>query len=386
MGNMSSAHTSSEINLQQEFPLQDSIHYLNHAAVSPWPIRTVDAVTDFAHENATQGSKHYLQWINTEATLRKQLQQLINAKSVNEIALLKNTSEALSVVAFGLPWQAGDNIVSIEGEFPSNRVVWQALKPKGVELRLASIDGSNPEQDLLALVDKRTRLIAVSSVQYAGGFQLDLARIGEFCKKNNILFCVDAIQTIGALQFDVQAIQADFVMADGHKWMLGPEGLAVFYCREELLEKLTLHQYGWHMTDAFTNFDSDEWQPVGTARRFECGSPNMLGIHALSASLSVLLAFGMDNVEARILENTRYLFEQINNTEQLILLSNTTEGRYSGIVTFRHRTVDNETFFSQLTENGVMCAQRGGGIRFSPHFYTPKEKILRALTVATQVS
>ncbi|VAW99359.1 Cysteine desulfurase [hydrothermal vent metagenome] len=386
MGNMSSAHTSSEINLQQEFSLLDSIHYLNHAAVSPWPIRTADAVTAFSHENATQGSKHYLQWVNTEATLRTQLQQLINAKSVNEIALLKNTSEALSVVAFGLPWQAGDNIVSIKGEFPSNRVVWQALKPKGVELRLASIDGTNPEQDLFALVDKHTRLIAVSSVQYAAGFQLDLARIGEFCKKNNILFCVDAIQTIGALQFDVQAIQADFVMADGHKWMLGPEGLAVFYCREELLEKLTLHQYGWHMTDAFTNFDNDEWQPVGTARRFECGSPNMLGIHALSASLSVLLAFGMDNVEARILDNTRYLFEQINNAEQLILLSNTTEGRYSGIVTFRHRTVDNEALFSQLTENGVMCAQRGGGVRFSPHFYTPKEKILHALTVATQVS
>jgi len=386
MGNMSSAHTSSEINLQQEFPLLDSIHYLNHAAVSPWPIRTADAVTGFSQENATQGSKHYLQWINTEATLRKQLQQLVNAKSVNEIALLKNTSEALSVVAFGLPWQAGDNIVSIKGEFPSNRVVWQALKPKGVELRLASIDATNPEQDLFALVDKHTRLIAVSSVQYAAGFQLDLARIGEFCKKNNILFCVDAIQTIGALQFDVQAIQADFVMADGHKWMLGPEGLAVFYCREELLEKLTLHQYGWHMTDAFTNFDNDEWQPVGTARRFECGSPNMLGIHALSASLSVLLAFGMDNVEARILDNTRYLFEQINNAEQLILLSNTTEGRYSGIVTFRHRTVDNEALFSQLTENGVMCAQRGGGVRFSPHFYTPKEKILHALTVATQVS
>ena len=381
---MPSSHTSSKISLQQEFPLLDSIAYLNHAAVSPWPSRTVDAVTTFSHENATQGSKHYLQWVNTETTLRKQLQQLINADSINEIALLKNTSEALSVVAFGLPWQAGDNIVSVKGEFPSNRVVWQALKPKGVELRLADVNSANPEQDLLALVDKHTRLITVSSVQYASGFQLDLARIGAFCKKNDILFCVDAIQTIGALQFDVQAIQADFVMADGHKWMLGPEGLALFYCRAELLEKLALHQYGWHMTDTFTDYDNNNWQPVDTARRFECGSPNMLGIHALSASLSLLLAFGMKNVEARILENTRYLFDHINNAKQLILLSNMNEGRYSGIVSFRHRTVDNDRLFSLLTENDVMCAQRGGGIRFSPHFYTPREKILHALGIAMQ--
>ncbi len=382
---MPSLHTHSDINLQQEFPLLASITYLNHAAVSPWPIRTVNAVTNFSRENATQGSKDYPRWVDTETTLRKQLQQLINARSSNEIALLKNTSEALSVVAFGLPWQSGDNIISIKGEFPSNRIVWQALEPKGVELRLVDINSASPEQDLLALVDERTRLITVSSVQYASGFQLDLARIGAFCRKNNILFCVDAIQSIGALQFDVQAIHADFVMADGHKWMLGPEGLALFYCREELLEKLTLHQYGWHMTDTFTNFDNDQWQPVGTARRFECGSPNMLSIHALSASLSLLLEFGMENVEARILDNTRYLFDCINNAEQLMLLSDTNEGRYSGIVTFRHRTMDNDSLFSLLTENGVMCAQRGGGIRLSPHFYTSKENILHAVNLVAQL-
>lgn len=376
--------TSQEINFQHEFPLLAPISYLNHAAVSPWPARTVDAVNRFSYENSTQGSKHYLQWMDTETRLRKQLQQLINANSINEIALLKNTSEALSVVAAGLPWKSGDNIVSFKGEFPSNRVVWQALKHKGVELRLADINGHNPEKYLLDIVDKNTRLISVSSVQYATGFQVNLAAIGEFCRENNILFCVDAIQSIGTMEFDVQKIQADFVMADGHKWMLGPEGLALFYCREELLESLTLHQFGWHMTDTYTDYDNNDWQPVNTARRFECGSPNMLGIHALSASLSLLLDVGLDNIQTRILDNSRYLFEYIKGSEDLILLSNTDEGRYSGIVTFRHRTVDNETLFKLLTENDVMCAQRGGGIRFSPHFYTPKETILRAIEMAAQ--
>ncbi|HEC19476.1 MAG TPA: aminotransferase class V-fold PLP-dependent enzyme [Gammaproteobacteria bacterium] len=366
-----------------EFPLDNKLCYLNHAAVSPWPMRCVTAVENFARENATQGSRHYSRWVASEDRLREQLRQLINAPSVDEIALLKNTSEALSVVAFGLSWLTGDNIVSLAGEFPSNRIVWQALQSKGVELRLAKIS-DDPEAALFALVDEHTRLISVSSVQYASGLRLDLARISAFCKQRDILFCVDAIQSLGALQFDVQAIQADFVMADGHKWMLGPEGLALFYCREELLNELTLHQYGWHMTDTFTDFDNQNWKPVHSARRFECGSPNMLGIHALSASLSLLLETGMETVEQHVLHNTRQLFSYIEQQETLQLLSDTRQGRDSGIVTFRHRRLDNDTLFKQLTEQGVMCAQRGGGIRFSPHFYTPQEKILRAVEMAAQ--
>ena len=135
------------------------------------------------------------------------------------------------------------------------------------------------------------------------------------------------------------------------------------------------------MTDAFIEFDKEEWKPADSARRFECGSPNMLGIHALNASLSVLKEIGMHTIEAMVLANTQYLIDAINNTEQLELLTDTREGRISGIVTFRHRGIDNNRLFSVLTENGVMCAQRGGGIRFSPHFYTPREKIQRALEI-----
>lgn len=368
--------------LSREFTLHSDIAYLNHAAVTPWPSRTVDAVTRFAQENAHFGSKNYLQWVAVESRLRSQLQALINAESADEIALLKNTSEALSVVAFGLPWENGDNIVSLKDEFPSNRIVWEALKNKGVELRCADLDDKNTEENLFGLVDKKTRLIAISSVQYATGFQLQLEKIGQFCKKNDILFCVDAIQSIGALTFDVQKIQADFVMADGHKWMLGPEGLALFYCRAPLREKLALQQYGWHMTDTFTEYDKTDWQPADSARRFECGSPNMLGIHALSASLSLLLEYGMNEVEARVLENTQLMFQHINQSKNLHLLSTQTDGRQSGIATFNHCNADNEAVFEYLTQQGVMCALRGGGIRFSPHFYTPQEKIIHAIELA----
>lgn len=371
--------------LAAEFSLRDDVIYLNHAAVSPWPVRTKNAVVKFSEENVAQGSQNYLRWLDTETQLRQHMRQLINAGSADDIALLKSTSEALSVVAFGLDWQAGENIVSFSGEFPSNRVVWEALSGKGVELRKADITAADPEQALFDSVDRRTRLIAISSVQYATGLQLDLRRIGDFCRKHDILFCVDAIQGIGAMQFDVQEIQADFVMADGHKWMLGPEGVALFYCRPELREALTLHQFGWHMTDAFTAYDKEQWKPATTARRFECGSPNMLGIHALEASLSLLLETGMQAVETMVKQNSDYLFARIKASKQLELLTDCTPGRYAGIVTFRHRHIDNDSLFSALTAQGVMCAQRGGGIRFSPHFYTPQDKIRQAIEIAATV-
>jgi selenocysteine lyase/cysteine desulfurase len=372
-------------NLSDEFSLREDILYLNHAAVAPWPRRTVEAVKEFAEENGAQGSKAYLQWLAVESNLRTQLQQLINAPSSDDIALLKNTSEALSVVAFGLPWQTGDNIVTSNEEFPSNRVVWEALREQGVELRQADLHGADtPEDALFARVDARTRLMSVSSIQYASGLRLDLEKLGRFCRKHGILFCIDAIQSIGAVRFDVQAAQADFVMADGHKWMLGPEGLALFYCRAELRDQLRLNQYGWHMTDSFTNFDRNTWAPAPSARRFECGSPNMLGIHALSASVSLLLETGMERVEAAVIDNARTLHDAIAASPNLELLSDTTPGRFGGIVTFRHRTLDNQRLFDHLTQNGVMCALRGGGVRFSPHFYTPREQLLRAVELADQ--
>jgi len=373
--------------IQSEFCLSGDIIYLNHAAIAPWPNRSVDAVRTFAEENALLGSKNYMQWVEVESKLRKMMCQLINAPSPDDIALLKNTSEALSVVAFGLNWKSGDNIVTTDQEFPSNRVVWQALNDQGVELRQASLKNAHsPEDAIFSQVDKNTRLIAVSSVQYGSGLRVNLEKIGHFCGNHDILFCVDAIQSIGAIQFDAQAIHADFVMADGHKWMLGPEGVALFYCRKELREQLRLFQYGWHMTNTFVDFDNQEWKPADSSRRFECGSPNMLGIHALSASLSLLQEVGMDTIESIVLANTQTLFDKIHAEPELDLITDDTPGYFGGIVTFRHRSLSNEKLFNHLTESGVMCAPRGGGVRFSPHFYTPKEEISRAVEIAATAS
>ena len=365
-----------ELFYQKEFKLSDELYYLNHAGVSPWPVRTATAVKLFAEENLIQGSSRYIEWLDVEANLRNQAKNILNAESTDDIALLKNTSEALSVVAYGLDWRSGDNIVSSNQEFPSNRIVWESLSSKGVEFRQADLTtSSTPEDALFSIADNRTRIITVSSVQFSTGLRMDLERIGEFCKKQDILFCVDAIQSLGAIRFDVKEIQADFVMADGHKWMLGPEGLALFYCNPNVRNQLSLQQYGWHMVNHLYDFDRQDWSAADSARCFECGSPNMLGIHALNASLSLLLETGMEDVEKEVLKRTEHLFNAINSRPELELITPSALNRYAGIVTLRHKKYDNLSLYNHLMKNKILCAYRSGGIRLSPHFYTPIDQL-----------
>ncbi len=367
------------MNLAAEFDLAPGLIYLNHAAVAPWPQRAAQAVARFAAQNAHEGARHYPQWLQVEKRLRERLAGLIGA-AAPDIALLKNTSEAISVVAFGFPWRAGDNVVLAAEEFPSNRIPWQALARLGVECRLACRTGVvDPEAALLDLLDGRTRLLSVSSVQYGNGLRMDLERLGAACRARGVALCVDAIQSLGALPFDVTAVQADFVMADGHKWMLGPEGLALLWVRPAWRERLALHQYGWHMTRQPGDFDAVDWQPAHDARRFECGSPNLLGAHGLEASLSLLEDYGMVQVRDAVLARTAYLMQRIAGAPDLELLSDSRPERRSGIVTFRHRQVPNAELHARLTAAGVVCAQRGGGVRLSPHFYTPFEALEAAL-------
>ncbi len=364
--------------METEFRLDPQLVYLNNAAVAPWPAVTADAVSRFAAENASLGASRYPHWLQVEQRLRERMARLINAPAADDIALVKNTSEALSFVAHGLTWRPGDNCVSIAQEFPSNRMVWESLTAQGVQLRLLDLDRcADPETELIKLCDGHTRLVGVSAVQYARGLRLDLPRIGEYCRGRGILLCVDAIQQIGALPFDVQAMQADFAAADGHKWMLGPEGLALFYVREEVREQLQLRQYGWHMVEHPGDFERRDWEPARSARRFECGSPNMLAIHALEASLDLIERTGLKTIAGRIAENMLACQEQCAKAGYQVL-SPISPRRQAGIFNFRVPDLDSATLHPALMQKKLVCAQRGGGIRFSPHAYNTRTDIERA--------
>ncbi|MFK0087694.1 aminotransferase class V-fold PLP-dependent enzyme [Pseudomonas sp. NPDC090755] len=369
-----------------EFEQAPGLRYLNHAAVAPWPKRTSQAVSRFANENVWLGARDYPDWMTVEQRLRERLMRLTNAPSTDDIALVKSTSEALSFVAFGLDWHAGDQIVISDEEFPSNRIVWEALADQGVEVVQVSLKGSDPEADLLDAFGPRTRLLAISAVQFASGLRLDLARLGQGCRARNVLFCIDAIQQLGALPFDVQAYQCDFAMADGHKWMLGPEGLGVFYCRAEVRPRLKLSEYGWHMLEHIGDYTRTEWEPAHSARRFECGSPNMLGAAALEASLSLLEEVGMEHVAAALDERVTWLREGLAAICGVRLHSPQDPARRAGIVSFSIDGLDNFALYQRLKQEQVVCITRGPGVRFSPHFYTPRHIIDETLTIVRQIA
>jgi selenocysteine lyase/cysteine desulfurase len=372
--------------IHDEFPQVPGLRYLNHAAIAPWPRRAVLAVTRFAEQNSQVGARDYADWLLVERSLRERLTRLLNAPCSDDIALVKSTSEALSFVAFGLDWHAGDQVVISNEEFPSNRVVWEALEPQGVEVVKVDLHGGDPETKLLNACGSRTRLLSISAVQYASGLRLDLRRLGHGCRQRGVLFCVDAIQQLGALPFDAQACQCAFAMADGHKWLLGPEGLGVFYCRSDLRAQLELHEYGWHMLEHRGDYLRQDWQPAHSARRFECGSPNMLGTMALEASLSLLEEVGMVEVGKVVQERVQWLLDGLACMPGVTLHSPIDPARRAGIVTFSLAGWNNQALFQHLRSEQVICAQRGAGVRLSPHFYSEPRVIEETLSLLHQLA
>jgi cysteine desulfurase/selenocysteine lyase len=365
-----------------QFPIMEHGLYANHAALAPWPLVTSQAVREFALENCHTGPEKYSRWLTRETRLREMLARLINAGSKNDIALLKNTTEGICTVASGIQWRKGDNLVLPLGEFPSNRLPWLALKSQGVEVREVDIrNTAEPEAALLAHIDKRTRLLAASAVQWTDGLRLQLEVLGQACRPKEVLFFVDAIQQLGAVQMDVNACEIDFLAADGHKWLLAPEGIAVFYCRESAREELRINQHGWHMVDNPYSFNRSQWQPSKTARRFEAGSPNTLGQTAFHASVSLLLEVGMQQVENCIAGNSQALSEGISGISGLELVRPFDIQRLSGIVSFRIPGGDPLKLHRTLSQKQLSCAIRGDAIRLSPHFYQVGQPVLKMLDV-----
>ncbi|SJM96087.1 aminotransferase class V-fold PLP-dependent enzyme [Crenothrix polyspora] len=366
------------------FPVVENCIYLNHAAVAPWPQPTVDALQQFAQQNLNFGASYYPTWLTVEQALREKVVTLLNADSIDNIALVKNTSEGLSFVAYGYPWHSGDNVVGIRQEFPSNRFVWQSLANKNVAFRpldLQTLGGLTAEHALMALCDSHTRILAVSSVQYTTGLRLNLPLLGEFCRQHGILFCVDAIQQLGVIPFDVVACQADIVVADGHKWLMGPEGLAIFYVSDAARNCLQLTQYGWHMVEHSGDYQAETFTPAASARRFECGSPNMLGIHALNASLGLLLDTGIERIWRQVSAKIDLLADQLRQVTSVSVLSDLAVERRSGILTFTAGAENNTRIMESFKQYPVIAAERGGGIRLSPHFYTPDSQLLATVGV-----
>jgi len=366
--------------LPSEFPLESDLCYLNHAAVGPWPRRTAQAVAAFAQQNMTRGAENYPAWLAVERRLRDRLARLINATDSNDIALVKNTSEGLSIISQGLDWLKGDQVIGLAGDFCSNQMPWEALASRGVSYRsISALQSPDPEGALIAAITEKTRLLAISTVHFASGYRFDVPRLAEACRARGVLLSVDAIQSLGVIPFDLDQTPADFVTSGGHKWLLSPEGLGFLYCRPDLREQLDLHQFGWAMRDSPYAFEETTWAPTSSARRFEPGTPNMMGIHAMEASLSLFEELGMEFVRDRLAENIEFLETELDRIPHVEIVTPRDPEKRAGILTFRHAGSGNPALHARLMQDRVICAARAGGIRLAPHFYTPQSTLALAV-------
>jgi cysteine desulfurase / selenocysteine lyase len=353
--------------------------YFNCAANAPLPIPVLRAIDRYTADLANHGSAHYLEWFATARRARERAARLIGATH-GEIALVRNTSDGLSIVAQGLEWRRGDSVVVVHGDFPANIYPWLKLREGGVEVRFVRPDERHrihPEQ-LLAACDASTKVIAVSFVGFASGFRMDLATLAAMAKPRGILLCVDAIQGLGALSLDVERDGIDFLSADGHKWLLTPEGIGVFYVRRALLERLHPPLVSWlSMKDPF---DTEHYRGEfhDDARRFEFATPNTAGIYALDAALELLLDIGIDAIEPRVIGLTNRLVDGLRHRGCRVL-SPRGEHERSGIVLFDRGDMDPRQLNARLLAAGVHTALRGGAVRASAHFYNDDSDVERLL-------
>lgn len=367
-------------NLRAEFPITQSYIYLNHAAVAPISTAVQRAMQQQLRDVVQHGIVHSDRWENTYRRTRRVAAQLINAKP-SEIAFVKNTTEGIHIVANGLKWKRGDNVVITDRGFPANVYPWLNLKSRGIETRFApEVEGRIPIDTLLEQVDQNTRIISISSVEFASGYRHDLTHLGEFCKQNDILFFVDAIQSLGALKIDVTSSHIDFLSADAHKWLLGPEGAGIFYCAKKAMRHLTVNNLGWASVINPGDYLSYDPTPLPNAQRFESGTLNTAGIYGLKASLDLILQIGIENIESRILVLTDQLVAGLKEKGYHIISSRLPSEK-SGIVSFKHPTHNLESLYKNLQKNHIICALRGNGIRLSPHVYNTEEEIDTVLNV-----
>jgi cysteine desulfurase/selenocysteine lyase len=363
------------------FPITERFAYLDHASMGPLSRPVIEAQRAFLDVHAELGSEAGPRFRQAREQLRGSMAAFIGADP-DEIALTKNTPEGLCIVAGGLGWRAGDSVVTTDLEFPANMYPWLNLREKGVEVRIVpSVGGRLPTEHLIEAVDASTRLLAISFVQFSTGFRCDLAALAEFCRPRGVYLVTDAIQAAGALPIDVRELGVDFLACASHKWLLGPFAMGWFYCRKELLDRLTPVEVGQASVverDSYLDYGL-EFHP--NAARFECGVVNLEGVSGLQASLDLMSSIGRETIYERIMALNDMLVEGLAARGYQVVSSQCEQER-SGIVSFRNERHDSAMVRERLHQADVIVSLREGMVRASPHFYNNAddgERLLEAL-------
>jgi len=366
--------------MRARMPVTRQWAYFDHAAVAPISGPAREAIARWSQEAAETGAAAWTTWGRGAEQTRAVAAEIVGAQP-SEIALIPNTTSGITLVAEGYPWQSGDNVVAPAEEFPSNLYPWMNLADRGVETRRVPMQQTALDVDrLLDACDDRTRLISLSWVGYKTGWRVDVEQVVEAAHRRGILVFLDAIQGLGVFPLDVAATQVDFLAADGHKWMLGPEGAGIFYCRREHLARLRPLVVGWNSVVQGHDFSRIAMTLRDEAARYEGGSQNLAGMLALGASLRMLQEAGLgpsgSAIARRVLEITDLACRRIEQAGGRIVSRREGEHR-SGIVAFEMPGRDPQAERRRLLKRGVALNSRGGWLRLSPHAYNNEADIER---------
>ncbi|MDE0555592.1 MAG: aminotransferase class V-fold PLP-dependent enzyme [Candidatus Poribacteria bacterium] len=367
--------------LRCEFPVTETYIYMNHAGVAPLSRRVQVAMADFLEDATVNGAVNAKLWEVEAETCRGAAAQLLNANAT-EIAFMKNTTQGILIAANGIDWQAGDNVVTTAVEFPANVYPWWSLKERyGVQTRMVpERAGRIHVEDVASAIDERTRVVTISHVEFASGFRNDIQTLGEICRERGIWFVVDAIQSLGAIEVDVKSTNIDILAADGHKWLLAPEGAAIFYCADEKRERLINTNVGWASVVNPRDFLNYDLTLKPDATRFEEGSYNSVGLYGLRAAIELLLEIGISTIEAHLLELTGHLIAGLE-TKGYRVITPRADSERAGIVIFDSNRLTPTEIYEILYAENIVTAERGTGVRVSPHFYNTTSEIERLLEV-----
>ena len=362
------------------FPATQTYAYLNSAAVSPIPTTAVAAVNSQLNDVAGHGMLGYQNWIDTKDRCRGLLAGMLKVRS-DQVAFVRNTSDGFASIANGIKWQTGDNIVSFEREFPANFYAWRRVRDDhGVELRLCpELDGRIDLDELVSLIDSNTKVVAISGVQFASGFRADLERIGRAARSVDALFCVDIIQGLGAMPFDLPSQFVDAACGASHKWLCAPEGCGYIYLSDRARGRVNPTLVGWISVETPWDFEDREQPFKPTALAWESGTGPASLFYGLEQSLKLLIETGAEKIESHLADLTDSLCDSLAGREYEII-SSRLPGEKSQIVCIKHRGgLTSNQLAATLEQQNVIVSPRGDRLRIAPHFYNNSEDIERLI-------
>ncbi len=365
------------------FPATKHLTYLNSAAVSPIPTTAIEAINSQLADVAANGSAHYQDWVDTKNRARGLIAEMLKVRP-DQIAFLRNTSDGFASIANGLTWNAGDNIVSFEREFPSNYYAWRRIRDEfNVELRLCpERDGRIGLAELISLIDYSTKVVAISAVQFASGFKADLERIGRAARAVDALFCVDIIQGFGAMPFDLPAQFVDAACGASHKWLCAPEGCGIIFLSDRARQRVDPTLVGWISVETPWDFEDREQSFKPNALAWESGTGCSSLFFGLEQSLKLLHEAGAENIEHHLDQLSEHLCDSLGGKNYEIV-SSRRPGEKSQIICIKHSDgLTSNQIAEHLENEKIIVSPRGDRLRIAPHFYNnigDIERLINAL-------